>query len=404
MAHVEATPVVPADLPRFAGRRTAMLAGAVVGVIGLALTALGAVTDVHATMLSYLTAFVYWLGIALGGLLLTMIFHAAGARWMIVLRRGMEAMAGAIPLFVVLFIPIVLGAKHLFVWADPPQTLPAHELHLIHEKHGWLNLPFFAVRGFVYLAVFVVLQVALTRWSVRQDETGAADLTLRQRKLASVGLPFIALAMTFAAFDWLMSLSPTWFSTMFGVYYFAGSFLGAICLLVLLTTVSRTAPDGWGRLASLAHFHNLGKLMLAFTAFWAYIAYSQYMLIWVSNLPEEIPWYITRQTGFWRGVAIFLALGHFVVPFFALLSRDLKLRPELLSIVAIWLLLVHYVDLYWVIFPSAEHAPVFHWTQLTAFAGVGGLALAFGLFRLRGLYAVPLRDPFITDSLRYAQP
>ncbi|GAC1536646.1 MAG: hypothetical protein NVS2B9_02490 [Myxococcales bacterium] len=192
---------------------------------------------------------------------------------------------------------------------------------------------------------------------------------------------------------------------MFGLYYFAGAFLSSIAVLIVATTLARHEPGTHGPHVGLPHYHNLGKLLLAFTAFWAYIAFSQFMLVWIGNLPEELPWFVARTVGPWKPVFYFLVFGHFLVPFFVLLSRDLKLRPRALAAVAGWILVAHWVDLFWVVVPTfhRDHV-VFHWTQVTAFAGIGGIAVAFALFRARGRYAVPVGDPYLADSLRYSQP
>jgi hypothetical protein len=223
------------------------------------------------------------------------------------------------------------------------------------------------------------------------------------RSLGTAVIPLGGLAITFAGFDWLMSLDPLWASTIFGAYYFSGSFLAAMCLLTIATTWSR-GGGLYGELVTLDHFHNLGKLMLAFTAFWAYIAFSQFMLIWAANLPEENVWFLSRSIGAWKAVAGALILGHFVLPFVLLLSRRLKLRPRLLSALAAWQLLMHGVDLYWIVSGASGRPPQPHWTVFTAFAGMGGAAIALALFRARGRYTVPVNDPFLVESLRYAQP
>jgi hypothetical protein len=405
--------VAIAELPRWEGGRTALLGCAVAGGAGLALTAVGYLFDARRTMLSYLVAFLYFLGLTLGMLALNMAQYAARARWHIVIRRAIEAVHAPLPALAVLFIPILLAAKKLYVWIDPPASLGKEVLHNIEHKRGYLNLPGFVWRSILYFAVFVLLSELLYRQSIRQDDDGSPRWTASNRRWGSVGLPLVTLAGTFASFDWLMSLNPTWFSTMFGVYFLSGSFVAALSLLVLVVTFTRE-PGSFGALAGKAHFHNLGKLLLAFVAFWGYIAFSQYMLMFHANLPEEVPWFLVRTRGAWRPFAILLAFGHFIVPFFALLSRDLKLRPKSLSVVAAWLLFVHLIDLVWLVFPSAQMrdfgtkwAPAslgLHWTLVTAFAGVGGVWAAFALWRMRGNYAVPIGDPFLEDSLRYVQP
>jgi hypothetical protein len=400
-----------ADVPVWQGGRTAMVACAVAGLVGLGLTAVGYAFDAQRTMLSYLVAFLYFLGLSLGTLALNMANYAARARWHIVIRRAIEAVHSALPLFVLLFIPIVAAARKLYIWIDPPASLGKEILENIEHKHAYLNFGGFFFRAVVYFVIWIVLSELLYRHSVRQDEDAAAHWTASSRRLGSVGLPLAGFAATFAGFDWLMSLNPTWYSTLFGVYFVIGFFLASLALLVLIVTFAR---DPFGAFAGKAHFHNLGKLLLAFVAFWGYIGFSQYMLMYHANLPEEVPWFIVRTSGAWRPVALLLVFGHFIVPFFLLLSRDLKLEPKALSVVAAWILFIHLVDLVWLVFPTAQlYGPGsrwspeslnLHWTLLTALVGVGGVWAAFGLWRVRGHYPLPVGDPYLDDSLRYVQP
>lgn len=399
----------PETLERFAGGLRPLRIAAVAGVVGLALTALGGLVAPQEALVSYLTAFVYWIGLSLGGLVLTMAFNAARGRWMIVLRRAMETLHAALPAFLVLFLPILLGARKIFLWIDPGEALGKEGRALVQAKHGYLNLGAFTLRAVLYFAVFLAVSSLLWRWSNRQDTAEdaalSASLTRRQRALSAGGLPFVAFALTFASFDWLMSLNPLFFSTIFGMYFFAGAFLGAIALLTVATAAARHEPGTHGPFVSLAHYHNLGKLLLAFTAFWAYVTFSQYMLTWIANLPEELPWFIARTTGPWKPIWMLLIFGHFLVPFFLLLSRDLKLRPRALAAMAAWLLFAHFVDTWWIIVPTFHRDQIFfHWTQVTAFAGVGGIAIAVALARIRGRFAIPVGDPYLPDSLRYTQP
>ena len=379
------------------------------GALGLAATAAGAFMNPRATAHSYLIAFAYWAGISVASLIMVAVFHTAKAKWMTVLRRAMEGMAVAIPIFAVLFVGLFLARKHLYPWMWGKEELlklytSVEVSHLEHKQHGYLNVPFFVVRQLIYFGVWTFVSHRLHAWSTRQDEGGQLELTVKQRFLSPGALPFLALTITFAAFDWLMSLTPLWQSTIYGVYYFAGSFLAAFCVLTI-ATVNAQGKDLYGNLVTTAHFHNLGKLMLAFTAFWAYIAFSQFMLIWIANLPEEAPWYHIRINGPWHNLSASLFFLHFLLPFAILLSRNLKLQPRKLAVVAVYILGIHYVDLYWLVWPAhSEASPSFHWTLITSFVGVGGIAVAFALWRAGGKYTVPVKDPYIADSLRYVQP
>jgi hypothetical protein len=323
---------------------------------------------------------------------------------MTILRRPVEAMATAIPIFLLLMIPIFVGMKELYSWVDPSPDLGKEVLAKLAHKARWLNQPFFIGRSVFYILLATAIGWRLFGLSLRQDREGGAALLEKQRRLSAGGLPFIALAITFAAFDWMMSLNPTWFSTIFGVYYFAGSFGAALSLLAVLT-YHGMRNDLFSGGMNIEHTHSIGKLMLAFTAFWTYIAFSQLMLIWIAGLPEETPFYITRFKAGWQGMGVFLIFFHFFVPFGLLLSRARKRDPKRLLRVAVLILAVNYVDLYWLIMPTLyPDGATFHWTQLTAFAGMGGLVVAFGFWRLRGKPPIPMRDPYLAESLRYRQP
>jgi hypothetical protein len=398
-----------AEVQRYSGTPRLMVPAFGLGALMLAATAAGAFMDPRATAHSYLIAFAYWAGISVASLIMVAIFHTAKAKWMTVLRRAMETMAISVPIFAVLFIGIALGLKHLYPWA-PDSELASHFTevergHLGHKQHGYLNIPFFLVRQVIYFGVWTFVSHRLHSWSTRQDEGGQLELTVKQRFLSPGALPFLALTITFAAFDWMMSLTPLWQSTIYGVYYFAGSFLAAFCVLTLATVNAQGNKDLYGNLVSTAHYHNLGKLMLAFVAFWAYIAFSQFLLVWIANLPEEAPWYHVRIFGGWQPVSVALFFLHFLIPFGILLSRNFKLKQRNLVGMGLYLLAIHLLDLYWLVWPAFnEQGPSFHWTLITAFLGVGGISVGFALFRARGKYTVPVKDPYIADSLRYVQP
>ncbi|MCP3164790.1 hypothetical protein [Myxococcus qinghaiensis] len=405
----------PAHLERYTGTPKLMIPAFGAGALGiLATLAIFFLTDAKgAAAHSYLLAFAYWVGISVAFTIMVAIFHTAKAKWLIVLRRTMETGASVIPIFLLLIIPVILMAGYLYPWW-PGSPLRAgitglESEHLAHKEHGYLNWPFTLFRHVIYFSVWIFAAWKLRGLSLKQDTEGGLDLTVRMRRFAPGILPFLALTITFASFDWLMSLTPLWQSTMFGVYYFAGSFLSAFCVLTIVTTMAR-GKDLYGNVVTTAHFHNLGKLMLAFTAFWAYIAFSQFMLVWIANIPEEAPWYGLRIFGAWKPMSIALFFGHFVLPFFVLLSRNLKLQPRRLSVVAVYLLVIHAVDMYWLIWPAltGNKGPSFDPLSLislvAAFVGVGGIAVGFALKNARGNYTMPVKDPYIAESLRYVQP
>jgi hypothetical protein len=359
----------------------------------------------HSTVLAgYLVAFVYWVGIAVTATIWNAIFHAAAAKWMVVLRRVLEGMGASLPVFVFFFVPILFGMSILFPWVSPSTAMSAEQLQLLSHKAPYLNVPFFLVRAVIYFAVWAAVSEVLRLWSLKQDEVGGTELTRQMRRFGSGSLPFLALTITFAAFDWLMSTDPFWISTIFGVYYFAGSFLSAMCVVAIVIAINEKNATGLGGAVTRHHLYNVGKLMLAFTAFWTYSAFSQFMLIWIANIPEEAAWYVIRMKGGWTNVGIFLIVANFFAPFFTLLSRSLKFRPRALAGVAIWLMVVHYVDIYWLIMPALFPAgPHPHFAHFTALVGVGGVAVATALWRARGHYAIPVKDPNLSYSLRYTQ-
>lgn len=388
----------------FAGAKRVMSIAGVVGIAGLVTTGIIAIVSGTGTLWSYLAAFAYWIGVALGALILLMSLHAARARWVVVIRRPLEVMGFCVAPFVLFFIPIAIGTNVLFAWVHETHPVTEIEAAMLRPKQIWLSPGFFIGRAAVYFAIWIPIAYFLWFWSRRQDETGAIDLTVKQRKLGAGGLPAVGFALTFAAFDWLMALEPDWASTIFGVYYFAGSFVAAIALYITVVY----ALEANGHLKGLlqpSHYHSLGKLLLAFVCFWAYIAFSQLLLIWLANLPHEVSFYILRWDGPWRALSILLIVGHFVIPFFVLLSKPLKTKPRLLAIVALFLLGMHWVDIFWFVLPRRNpDLPRIHLADFTAFLGIGGIAIAFGAWLLGKGSLVPKRDPYMGESVRYSPP
>jgi len=401
------TPTVDSlHIEPFRGGSRWLTVGGGVGVVLTAIIAILAIaTGSQDAYYSYLTAFAYWAGIGFASVLLLMIFHATHARWMTILRRPVEAMAGAMIVFIILVIPIWIGMKQLYSWVDPVAAGFGKEaLSRIAHKAAYLNVKFFIVRSILFIAFSWFVGWRLFGLSRRQAKEGGVDLLARQRRMSAGLLPFVAIAITFSGFDWLMSLNPTWFSTIFGVYYFAGSFLSALSILAIVTWhANRKNVFGGGM--NIEHTHSIGKLMLAFTCFWTYIAFSQLLLIWIAGLPEETPFYITRFKDGWAWMGVFLIVGHFFGPFGFLLSRSLKRTPHKLAGVALWILLIHYIDIYWLVMPTLyPEGATFHWSQLVAFAGIGLVAIATAIWALRGKLPVPIKDPYLAESLRYRQP
>ncbi len=371
----------------------------VVAAAGLLLCAGLAFLDggLRRVLFSYLVAYAFFLSIAVGALFFVLIQHVTRAGWSVVIRRLPEALGANFGLLAVLFLPILLGLPRLYRWAGA-----VHDHH-VERKAAYLNLPFFTVRWVVYFAVWGITGWLLYRRSVLQDSTGETRLTLGLERISAIAMIPAALVTTFAAFDLLMSLDPLWFSTIFGVYFWSGGFLALLALLPLLVIGLQRS----GRLnaaVTVEHYHDMGKLIFAFTIFWAYIAFSQYMLIWYGNIPEETTWFLRRQTGGWTVFGVALIVFHFAVPFFGLIARRAKRRLPWLATMAILLLVMHWVDLYWVAIPEFDpqsgRVPL-HLADLAAMALVGGLFLWGAARRLAGVPLLPQRDPRLAESLAF---
>lgn len=374
----------------------------VVGLAGIAVSAgLGVVAGDGGRrfFFSYLHAFAFCLSLALGALFFVILQHLTRAGWSVVVRRLAEAVAASLPSLAVLFLPILLlGMAHLYRWAHPGALA---QDPLLQAKRGYLNLPFFALRWVIYFAAWTLLARFFFRRSVAQDASGEVEATLAMQRRSAPAMVVFALTVTFAAFDLLMSLDAHWYSTIFGVYFFAGSVVGFFALLILLSFGVQRAGL-LRRAITVEHYHDMGKLLFAFVVFWAYIGFSQLLLIWYANLPEETEWFLRRQSGGWGWVGVMLVLGHFVVPFVALLSRAPKRRPRLLALAAAWLLLMHWVDLFWLVVPEASPQRLsFSLLDLTATLGMVGLFLAAAAYSVRRQALVPERDPRLAESLMF---
>jgi len=351
---------------------------------------------------AYLINYCYFLSISLGGLFFVALGHATRAGWSVTTRRLAELIAANIPFLAVLFLPILLpvlaGSGSLYVWNSA--SAGGDEL-LRHKIAYYLNPGFFTVRTVFYFLVWGWMARFFLLRSVEQDTSGDPALTTRMERFSPVALVLFALTVSFASFDWMMSLEPAWFSTIFGVYFFSGAAVGFLATIILVAMLLQST----GRLTSsitVEHYHDLGKLLFTFVFFWGYIAFSQYMLIWYANYPEETTWYLTRQTGSWKWVSLVLLFAHLLIPFCGLLSREAKRRKAILGFWAAWLLVVHWIDLYWLVAPSLNRDGVrIGLIDAACFVGIGGVYLA-GLLRLaHGRSLVPLGDPRIEESLAF---
>jgi hypothetical protein len=378
-------------------RRRAFAAGAA----GLIASLIGALVSPTQFFRSYLFAFLFWNGIALGCLSLLMIQHLTGGRWGLAIRRLLEAGTRTVPVLALLFLPVVLGLKRIYPWAGSEQT-DAIMRHAIEAKHAYLNVPFFLGRAAFYFAVWFLLAYFLNRVSLESD----AGMDLRQaRKLRSLsggGLLLMGLTITFMSVDWAMSLDPRWFSTIYGMLFMIGTALSALALCIVVVTRLGGNPQV-SVVANADTLHDLGKLMLAFIMVWAYFSFSQFLIIWSGNLPEEIPWYIRRFHGVWRAIGLFLVLFHFVVPFLVLLSRGAKRRAKTVGMVALWILGVRALDLFWLVRPEFPHTGfALHWLDLALPIGLGGVWLGVFAQQLKTRPLLPLGEPEVRQILAEA--
>lgn len=389
------------DVPQFRGGRRILQVSLGLAAIGAVAVAVGVFVAPTRLMSSYLIAYAYVATTAVGALIFLMICNAMRAGWPVAVRRMLEAIIGALPLVALLFIPLVFGLDRLYPWLRPETITDEHTLHLLHHKAPYLNLTGFLARAAFYLVAWLVVGELLRRWSMRRDGDPSIDVSSKLQRLSAGALPLVGLALVFASFDWLMSLDFTWVSSMYPICVFGGGILSAIALLTVLTFSAQRAGLLPG--VSESHYYALGRLLLAFTIFWAYVNFFQFMLIWMANHPHEVDYYLRRWEGPWSAVTVLVVATHFVIPFFVLLSYGLKRKPARLTAVAVWLLVAHYFDVHWLVVPEARaaHGFPYHWLDVAALLLVGGLSVAFATLRLRGKATMPVGDPVLPRALRY---
>ena len=386
--------------------RLPLLLGAVgvLGTLASVLLARGSEENAKQFFHSWLVAVVFFVGIGLGCLFFILIHHATKAGWGVVVRRLAENIAAALPLLALLFIPVVaLGMHDLFHWTHADAV--AND-RLLQVKAPWLNVGGFWVRAVAYFGIWTGLALFFRHASRRQDASGDEALSRRMARFSPPALLLFALTLTFAGFDWLMSLDPHWYSTMFGVYFFAGCIVSAFAALIVLTLALDFAGYFRGVITG-EHMYDLGKLLFAFTVFWAYIAFSQFFLIWYANIPEETNWFLKRLWGTpgapadWRPATMMLAIGHFAIPFFFLMPQTIKRNRVLLLIGALWMLAMHFWDIYWLVMPSLHSEINLHLLDLTTLTAVGGLFLALVTWLLGRGSLLPTGDPRLVESLAF---
>jgi len=361
----------------------------IAGIVFLVVLAAGAFVNAGHFFQAYLIGWTFWTGIAVGSLALLMLQHLTGGGWGLVIRRSLEAATRTLPLMAVLFIPVLIGAHSIYhEWIDHEE---AAKHPAVQFKLGYLNLPFFTARSVVYFGVWIALAFFLNKWSLAQDRTADNRYTKNMRVLSGPGMVILIFSVTFASIDWYMSIEPDWFSTIYGFIFVAAWALSALAFVIaVMARLSREEP--MKRIVAPLHFHDLGKLLLALVMLWAYFAFSQFLIIWSGNLPEEITWYIRRIHGGWGALIITIGILHFAAPFLFLLSRGIKRNPGKLVSIAVLVLVMRAVDLLWMLAPAFEHR-MWILMDVAALIGFGGLWLALFTWQLGKRPLIPINDP-----------
>jgi len=372
-----------------------VIAGAVLLVICLA----AGFADRAEFFRSYLIAFLFWIGITLGSLALLMVQHLTGGRWALVIRRILEAGSRTLPLMAVAALPLLAGMRTLYSWSRPGQTDP-----VVLSKQLYLNPTFFVVRMILYFLVWFTLAYFLNKWS-REEDAGEAGLKLwmHMEGLSGIGLVIYGLTVTFASVDWVMSLEPQWYSTIYGLLFMVSQALTALAFATtILIWLSERKP--LSQVVRPAQFQDLGSFLLTFVMLWAYMEFSQFLIIWGGNLTSEIPWYLRRMEGVWGNIGLLLVIMSFFFPFFLLLFRHVKRRTRSLLIVALLILMMRLVDMYWMVLPAFGGGNVrLSWMNVALPLGMGGLWFAHFLWQLQRMPILPVHDPRMEEITQQAQ-
>jgi hypothetical protein len=359
----------------------------VIGVLAAILCLVGGSLSLQEFLRGYLMAYVFWTGLSLGCLALLMVQYLSGGLWGLVIRRVLEAATRCLPLMFVLFLPILFLRTRIYQWMNDPA--------LTARNHWYLNQPFWVARWIVYFAIWGLLAYVLLRRSAKLDDRVEKGAFPRFAGLCGIGLVLYSLTASFAGVDWVMSLDPKWGSTIYGLIFLVGQGLSALCLsIIMLTVLARYSP--YREIIKPTQFHDLGKLTLAFVMLWAYFSFSQWLIIWSGNLPDEANWFFDRIRGGWGWVALFLIFFHFMLPFAMLLSREFKRAGRRLLPLAIFLMFMRLVDIYWYTAPNFANTRghfYFHWTYIVAPIGIGGLWLAYFFYNFRQRPLLPAYDP-----------
>ena len=383
------------ELPKNLGKL-----GIILLVAGIILSVIAYLTDPARAAFSYLTAFVFLISIGLGSLFLVSLEYAAGAVWSVPFRRISEFYASSIPYFILIVIPLFFSMHNLFTWMNPEVVA---QDKVLQGRMVYLNVPFFVVRDSVIFLIWWLFYALLIKNSRKQDESSDQMLTTRNIKLSLAFIPVFAFTISIISFDWMMSMTPKWFSTIFGVYLFAGSTWVALAVLTL-SAVLLTENGYLSQKVRRDHYYSLGTLLFAFTVFWAYIAFAQYMLQWYGNLPEEIIYFIHRWTGGWKYVSLALVIAHFIVPFLILLPRSSKTNPKILIFVSIWIIAAEYLDSYWLVMPDMVNNGFtysINWMDMAFPIAVVGLVIVLFNSMAKRHNLIPLGDPKLQRSFDF---
>jgi len=365
-----------------------------------ALCAIGAFLDPAQFLHSYLWPYMFFIGLALGSMALLMLQYLTGGAWGVVIRRLCEAACRTLPVLAVLFVPIVIGIPHLYAWSNP--SIVARD-EILRHKHIYLNVPFFLIRAVLYFGGWMLFSHLLNKWSRQQDATGGRSLHRRLQLISGPGLVWWGLSVTFMSIDWVLSLDPHWFSTIFGLLFMAGQGLNAMAFAITVTVLLAYRRP-FADIITPRHLHDLGKLMLTMVMVWAYFSFSQFLIVWSGNLAEEIPWYIARLNGGWQYLALALVLLHFALPFALLLSREIKRARELLTGVAAVILAMRFVDLYWVVMPEFRKESLgVSWLDFAAPIALGGIWLWYFTAQLNRRPLLPIQDPHLEEALAHGR-
>jgi len=388
-------------------QQRALIVGAVflgIFIAGSFLEALGG--GVEQFFRSYLLGFVFWVGVSLGCLGLLMLQHLTGGSWGIVIRRVLEAGTRVLPLMLLLFIPLaIFGLTHIYEWTHIEKFTGTRLGNILEKKKAYLNTPFFLIRAAIYFAVWMGLMYMLNKWSADQDRTAERQYKRKMQNLSGPGIILFVLTVTFASVDWVMSLNPEWFSTIYGLLYVAGWTLSAFSFVIAVMVWLATRKPLEGAVQG-PHFHDLGKLLLAFVMLWAYFSFSQFLIIWSGNIPEETQWYLYRLRGGWGLVGMGLVILHFALPFMMLLSRDLKRNARKLALIAGLIFLMRFVDLFWLVipeFPETRGHFRLNWLNVVGPVAFGGLWVAFFIWQLRLRPLLPINDQDFEEAIEHGR-